>query len=83
VRTAAAAWSGPRSIWGDAVLMKVHHSRHGRLQFGELGDGEVAQNTEYCRRSPWSSIGADPPQPLRIGDVIGHQVPAAGHCVTS
>ncbi len=68
----------------DAVLMKVHHLRYGGLQLGQLGEREVAQ--EHRILQAFSMIlhqGADPPQPLGIGDVVGHQVPATGHGLTA
>ena len=65
------------------VLTQVHHLDHGGLQFRPLGDGEVAE--EHRVLQPLTMVlheGADAPQPFRIGDVVGHQVPAAGHGVT-
>jgi len=68
----------------DAVLMKVHYLRYGGLQLGQLGNRQVAQEHRILQTlSMVLHQGADPPQPLGISDVVGHQVPATGHGVTS
>lgn len=74
----------PKVNLDDAVLMKVHHLRYGGLQLGQFGNREVAQEHRILQAlSMVLHQGADPPQPLGIGYVVGDQVPAAGHGITS
>jgi hypothetical protein len=74
----------PQVDLDDAVFMKVHHLRHGRLQLRKLGNREVTEEHRILQTLTMVlHQGADPSQPLRVGDVVGHQVPATGHRVTS
>jgi len=87
-RSAEGAYRGgrmerPEVDLDDAVFMKVHHLRYGGLQLGQLSNREVAQEHRILQAlSMVLHQGADPPQPLGICDVVGHQVPATGHGVT-